>query len=192
MSKNSFALSAFFCHRLRVLAMFLLIFTASGCGYTSRSMLSNDFRSIYITPFISKIDITQDTYSANKYRIYRPGLETDITSAVINKFLFDGNLRPVKEESADLVLKGELVDFRKDPLRYNSDSSDVLEYRLNVTVNMSLWNKKDNKLVWQENNFTGSQDFFVSGSQAKSEAQAISDAENDLSRRIVERTVEQW
>ena len=177
---------------LKLLISFLLVFAASGCGYTTRSMLSNEFHSIYITPFISKIDITQDTYSANKYRIYRPGLETDLTSAVINKYLFDGNLKPVKQESADLILKGELVDFRKDPLRYNSDSTDVLEYRVNVTVNMSLWNAKDNKLVWQENNFTGSQDYFVSGVQAISEAQAITQAENDLARRIVERTVEQW
>ena len=65
----------------------------SGCGYTTRSMISSKYRSIYVVPFVNKIDITNEEYTANKYRIYRPLLETDITKSVINKYLFDGNLR---------------------------------------------------------------------------------------------------
>jgi hypothetical protein len=163
----------------------------AACGYTTHSMVSNKFKTIYITQFANKVDITQETYSANKYRIYRPMLETDITRAVIDKFLFDGNLKPVKSESADLVLKGELTEFRRDPLRY-TDSDEVEEYRINLVVNIGLWDNKENKLIWQENNFTGDTTYFVTGQAAKSENIAVNDAISDLARRIVERAVEQW
>jgi len=168
-----------------------LLVTLVGCGYTTRSMISDKFRTIYVIPFVNKVDITQESYVANKYRIYRPKLETDITKSVINKYLFDGNLRPVKEESADLILKGELIDYRKDPLRYD-DNNEVTEYRINLVVNINLWDKKENKQIWQENGFTGNATYFTSGTQAKSEDAAVNDALSDLSRRIVERTVEQW
>ena len=170
---------------------YLLLVTIAGCGYTTRSMISNKFRTIYVVPFVNKVDITREIDVASKYRIYRPMLETDITKNVINKFLSDGNLRPVKEESADLILKGELIDYRKDPLRY-SDSDDVTEYRINLVVNISLFDKKENKLVWEEKGFTGDTAYFTSGTLAKSEDTAVNDALTDLARRIVERTVEQW
>jgi len=163
----------------------------AGCGYTTRSMISNKFRTIYIASFVNKIDITKETDVGNKYKIYRPYLETDITRAVINKFLLDGNLKIAKEEAADLILRGELVEFRKDPLRY-SDSDEVEEYRVNLVVNLTLWDNKDDKLVWEEKNFTADTTYFTTGSSAKSEATAINDAVTDLAKRIVERTVEQW
>lgn len=166
------------------------------CGYTTRSMISDKFRTIYVTPFVNKIDITTETDAASKYKVYKPMLETDITRAVINKFLFDGNLKPVKQEDADLVLKGELVEFRRDPLRY-TDSDEVEEYRLNLVVNITLWDNKDNKLEWEENRFTGDYTYFTYSSTMqnvtkKTDDQAIPDAINDLARRIVERVVEQW
>ncbi len=169
----------------------LLIALLSGCGYTTRSMISDKFYTIYVTPFVSKIDITKEADAGTKYKLYRPMIETDITRYVNNRYLFDGNLKPAKEELADLVLKGEVVEFRKDPLRYlNNDS--VSEYRINLVVNISLWDRKDNKLLWQEDNFTGDTTYFTQGSQAKSEDAAVNDALNDLARRVVERTVEEW
>ena len=67
-----------------------------GCGYTTRSMISDKFKTIYVAPFINKIDITKETDTAHRYKIYRPTLETDITKSVIDRFLFDGNLRPIR------------------------------------------------------------------------------------------------
>jgi hypothetical protein len=163
------------------------------CGYTTRSMISAEFKTIYVVPFMNKIDITQETDVASKYRIYRPMLESDITKYVTNKYLFDGNLKPVKEGAADLILKGEVIEFRRDPLRYN-DSDEVTEYRISLVVNINLWNRKEDKLVWEEKGFTGDTTYFAltTNPQYKSEASAITDALDDLARRIVERTVEQW
>ena len=92
---------------------------------------------------------------------------------------------------ADMVLKGELVDFRKDPLRYDN-GDNVLEYRVSIVVNLSMWDKKANTLIWQENNFTGDTTYYVSGATSISEAAAVNNALTDLARRVVERAVEQW
>ena len=171
--------------------------TLSGCGYTTRSsMIAKSFKTIYVQPFLNKTDIAQEGYAENKYRIYRPTLETDITKSVTDRFLFDGTLHPASAEAADLLLKGELVDYHKDPLAYNNDNTEVTEYRINIVVNISLWNKKENKLLWEENNFTGDSTYFTSFASGnvvvKSEEAALADALKDLARRIVERTVEEW
>jgi ABC-type uncharacterized transport system auxiliary subunit len=162
-----------------------------GCGYTTRSMICNKYRTIYIPPFVNKIDITKETDVGSKYKIYRPLLETDITKAVVDKFLFDGNLKPTDFQNADLTLKGELIEFRKDPLRYDNDDN-VLEYRVDIITNLVLWDNKENKSVWEEKGFTGDATYIVSGTGATTEAKAISDAITDLARRIVERAVEEW
>ena len=176
---------------LKVFSIAFLLFTLGGCGYTTRSLVAEKFHSVYAQPFVNKIDISNEANSANKYRIYRPLLETDITRAVINGFLVDGNFKPATEELADLVLKGELVEFRRDALRYDKDDN-VAEYRLNLVVNISLLDKKENSLLWEEKGFTGDSTYFTTGSQAKTEDEAINSALVDLARRIVERAVEDW
>lgn len=195
--------------RARPIAAGLLLAISSlwlmGCGYTTRSMISNKYRTIYITPFINKVDITSELDTGNKFKIYRPRLETDITNAVTNKYLFDGNLRPTKKESADLVLKGELIEYRKDPLRYNTND-EVSEYRMSVFVNISLWDNKADKMLWQADGFSGYYEYFtaayyastngtaskLSGVTTKSDDEAINFALDDLARRVVERTVNEW
>ena len=177
---------------LSVAGFFLLSLAFAGCGYTTRSMVSKEYRRIYIPPFANKIDITRETNTDSKYRIYRPGLETEVTRAVSNKFLFDGNLRPSAQEKADLVLNGEVMELRQDPLRYDT-SDDVEEYRVNVQVNLTLLKKGSDTPLWQENGFTGDATYFTPGhTNAGTEAQAITNAIADLARRVVERTVEEW
>ncbi len=184
-------------YRAIVLSLWLvLLYFIPGCGYTSRSMITNKYKYIYITPFMNKIDFTQESAVANKYKIYRPMLETEITKAVISKFIFDGNLKIKEKSAADLILKTELVEFRKDPLRY-SENDEVDEYRLNITVNISLWDNRENSVIWEEKNFTGDYSYFpltstLTNSVKKSDDQAVVEAIKDLARRIVERTVEQW
>jgi hypothetical protein len=171
------------------------LFVFSGCGYTSRSMISGQYRTIYIPAFVNKIDITRPTDTESKYKIYRPFIETDVTKGVNNYFLWDGNLRPVKSNDADLTLKGEVVEFRKDPIKYNQ-SYDVSEYQMNIIVDLVLTDNKTKKVVWEEKGFAGWTNYYTSSAPApavpKTESQAVTDTVTDLSRRIVERTVEQW
>src|SRR5574341_1211316 len=50
-------------------------------------------------------------------RAHSPGIEVDITNAIINRFIFDGTLQVVSLEKADAVLEAKLVDYRRDALR---------------------------------------------------------------------------
>jgi hypothetical protein len=162
-----------------------------GCGYTSRSLITDKYKTIYVPPFSNKIDISLETKTSRKYQAYRPLLETDITRSVIDRFMLDGNLRIAKEGEADLILRGALVNFRRDVLRYETDDTPE-EYRINVVAQVGLWERKDNKLLWEQKNLIGDSTYFLSGPNVKSEDAAIMDATADLARRIVEKVVEVW
>ncbi len=171
----------------------ILIFTLllSGCGYTTKSLLRSDIKTICVENFVNKIPVTEQTSDARMYIGYRPRLEYDITKALVDRFIFDGNLKVADKKNADLILTGELVDFRKEPLRYDANDN-VEEYRLRLVTSLEMTDVKNNKLMWKEKEFAGEATYRTGGSLAKSESSAIDDAKADLARRIVERTVEGW
>lgn len=170
-----------------IIFLCLLITNFIGCGYTTRSLLPSNFKTIYIPTFINKIKF--DTASP-EYRTYHPGLEIKITKAVIDRFVYDGNLRIAKEEDADLILEGELVDYFKQPLRYG-ESDEIEEYRISIVVDLVL-KDKNGKVIWEEKDFMGDTTYSLVGPLAKSEEQALDDAIADLARRIVNRTIKNW
>ena len=164
---------------------------SGGCGYTARPGLASHLRTIYVQPFVNKIDVTQLTTSDGRFPLYRHQMEVDITKAVINRYQFTGLLRPATRERADCRLEGELIAFRRDALRYNS-SSQIEEWRLNIVVNLRFFDQTTQALLWEEEAFTGDTTYFALGANAESEAVALDRAITDLARRVVERTVEDW
>lgn len=159
----------------------------SSCGYTTSSTLPSNIKTIYIEPFKNKIDFTTGT-SRN---IYLPLLEVDTRNMVIDRFVFDGNLKIAKSHEADLILKGELKKYERSALRY-TDDDDVQEYRVHITVSFELWDTGAEEPSWTEKNFVGEATYFVTGPEATSEESAVDEATVDLARRIVERTIENW
>ncbi len=182
-------------HRLhrfqKLITQIIILATLSGCGYSTHSAAKLSFRTIYVEPFKNNINYTSEFSEARNIRTYFPLLETKITQAIIDRFLFDGNLKIASKQDAAVVLKGALIDYTRDPLRYD-DNNNVLEYRVNLVISMSLYDTREDKLVWEESRFIGNAPYFTSGSQAGSESSAVNDALEDLGRRVVERTVEQW
>lgn len=171
-------------------ALAILLFV-SGCGYTTKSLLPTEFKQIYVENFKNDIKITDEQSNLRMYVGYRPGMEIDLTSEVINQYLLDGNLKIATEANSDLTLKASLIDFSRGALRYDANNN-VEEYRIKLIVNMQLINTKTGNVVWTENGFAGETTYRTSGSLAKGENSAIQDAISDLARRIVERTVEAW
>ncbi len=173
------------------LAISALLFLAAGCGYTTRSLLPPSIKTIRIDNIKNDIQVTAEQSNQRMYRGYRPGMEVDLTRAIINKFLLDGTLKVAAESNADLVLKTDLIDFKRDALRYSS-SDDIEEYRVKLVVNMELTNTKTGNVMWKERGFAGETTYRTNGVLAKTETTAVNDAIDDLARRIVERTVEAW
>ncbi len=172
---------------LHISSALLIVVFLAGCGYSVRSASLGKLKTIYVEPFKNKISYG----SQNTRNIYLPLLEVNVTNAVIDRYLFDGNLKIGKKETADLTLRGELIDYRRDALRY-TDGNDVQEYRITITIAITLWDNAEGKALWSETSFAGDTTYFTTGVQAKSESTALQDALTDLARRVVERTVENW
>jgi len=175
----------------KILQLFLVIvltLSLTGCGYSTRSLLPSNLKAIYIEPFKNKVSYIDESIR----NLYLPLLEVKVTNAVVDRFLFDGNLDIKDADQADLILKGELLNFERHPLRYIENTEDVEEYRINIVVSLVLWDTQDEEVVWEEPSFVGDTTYFTTGTLTKSEATAVEDALVDLARRVVERTIENW
>lgn len=181
-------------YRLFLLSIVCCLLSVFGCGYSTRSVYHGPYKTIFIEPFANKVDILSEdaTSVSQRFRTYHPLLETDLRTAVINRFMFDGGLRIANKEDADVVLKGELLDYQRDALRYENNQEDVAEYRITLRMRLTLFKKGEEKPLWDEPGFIGDATYFISGTQAKSEKSALDDAIADLARRVVERTIENW
>lgn len=168
----------------------LLLLFSGGCGYTTKTVLPDNIRTIHVDIFKNNIDITKEVSSKDKYEVYRPNLEVDLRDAVVNRIFLDGNVKIIGRDSADSVLEGEITQYRKDPLRTQNEV--VQEYRISLVCDVKLVNQKDGTILFQEENITGDATFFTTGPLQKTEVSALNDAMSDLARRIVNKIVENW
>ncbi|MFH1782505.1 MAG: LPS assembly lipoprotein LptE [Candidatus Omnitrophota bacterium] len=162
----------------------------SGCGYTTSVVTRGNIQTIQVDIFKNKIDITKEVSAKDKYEIYVPDLEIDVRDAITERIFLDGHLKLAKKDSADSVLEGEIIEYRRDPLRYQDE--DVIEYRISIACKIVLKKTKDSEVLLEEENIVGDSTYFITGSLAKSETEALKDATKDLARRIVNRIVENW
>lgn len=176
---------------LLFLAFVLYIASFYGCGYTTRVYIG-PYQTIYVAPFKNSINIADIRSEYSRYISNFPLLETTITRAVVNRFIFDGSLKITKKPDADIVLKGELISYERDALRYAENNEDVTQYRVTLVVDMGLYDGKTGNRIWQKDSFAGDSTYHTTGSQVKSEKSALDDAVSDLARRIVEELVEAW
>lgn len=163
----------------------------SGCGYTTKSLLSDELKTVYVDNFRNMINITAEQTNNRMYRGYKPGMEINMRTAVIDKFLIDGNLKIETEDKADLVLRVNFIDYKREALAWDANDN-VEEYRIKLVVDMEMIDMKKGKTLWAEKGFTGEKDYRTTGALVMSEGTALVEAEKDLARRIVERTVEAW
>ena len=94
------------------------------------------------------------------------------------------------KDSADAVLEGSILQYRKDPLRYQNEV--VQEYRISLVCDVKLVNQRDSSILFEEKNITGDATYFTTGALQKTETSALSDAMSDLARRIINKIVENW
>jgi hypothetical protein len=168
------------------------IVALAGCGYTTRAFVAKTgYQTVYVTPFVNKVDTTSELSEGRRFRAYYPLLENRLTNAVVERFISDGNLRSTKEPEADVVLRGELVSYSRDTLRSATDETPE-EVRLTIFVNIVFEDRKTGKIIFEKRDFAGDTSYYTTGQYVKSESQAVEDAVRDLARRIVESIVEAW
>lgn len=172
---------------LLTLAVCAVALSSLRCGYTTSSTLPGHLRTVHVKQIKNKVD-----FAAERSRnLYIPLIEVDVRNAIIDRFLFDGNLKIAEEDTADLILSGELTSYDRGALRF-TEGDDPEEYRVRVVVNLTMYDTHDEVEMWAEPGFAGEAEFFITGPLATPEEDAVREAIEDLARRIVERTVEDW
>jgi hypothetical protein len=161
-----------------------------GCGYTTKTILPDNVKTVHVDTFKNNIDITKEVSAKDKYEVYRPNLEVDLRDAIMTRVFLDGNLKAADKDSADAVLEGQIVQYRKDPLRYQNEV--VQEYRISLVCDVKLINQKDSKVLFEESNITGDTTYFTTGTLQVTETAALNNAMSDLARRVVNKIVENW
>ncbi len=162
----------------------------NGCGYKMGSTLPSNIKTISIPTF--------------KNLTPEPGVEMSITNEIINQFQIDGSVTVVEDEEADIRLEGEILEYRREPLRFTGqDFREVTEYRLRLIVRLTLIDVKTNQPIWSTRKVEGETTYFVGGSFRETERTALGaltsqersqlpTLEEDLSRNVVEAVVEAW
>ncbi len=156
----------------------------SGCGYTRKTVLPQNIKTIYVETVKNKLD-------AEKLYAYQQGLEMDITNAVIQRLQLDGTLKVVEQKKADAILKTDLMSLEQEGLRFNS-LEGVSQYRLFIVVSLKLVNAKTGDLIWAEPNFSGENEYYVTTVTSIGQQKAAVDAVRRLAYNIADRITEDW
>ncbi len=167
---------------------FIFCLLLVGCGYTTRGFVYNE-KSIYISPVVNKVNITEETRAYSSYVSYPILLEKRLTNSLINKFSIESSLKVASTSQDSLNLECQILNYTKEPLRYSNDDR-VSEQRLRLVIHFILRDKDGNLL--KEKDIIGETTYFLSGVNAKSESEAWTDLIEDTARRIVEAVVEKW
>ncbi|MBM4147711.1 MAG: hypothetical protein FJ224_01505 [Lentisphaerae bacterium] len=166
---------------MKPLPILAAVILSAGCaGYKVGSVLPQDLQTIHVATFVNKSG--------------EPGIEARCTAATLQELQIDGSLRIVPSEEADAVLTVNLVSYRLEPLRYDTDRPKTTrEYRVWVAADISLRRAGTGEVIL-ERKVTGDTTFdTVAGLDLSTAKQAsLPAAARDLARKIVESVVECW
>ena len=120
------------CRRVCRAAMFVLLLSSAGCGYTNGAPFSNEIRSVHVPIFKSGSN--------------RRFIEYQLTEAVQKQIQQRSPYRLVKEEDADTRLTGRIIDLRKTALG-RTQFSDARELQVNLMVEVTWEDLRTGKIL---------------------------------------------
>jgi len=128
-------------------------------------------RSIQIMPF--------------QNQTMEPRLTDYITMALRNRFQQDGTYRLATQNDGDYLLSGKIIDLTRSGISYNpNDLVTMRDYRLRVTVQISLIDRSTGKTISQKN--ISAHTVVLAGSDmASAERQALPVLSDELARNVV-------
>ncbi|MCC6144941.1 MAG: LptE family protein, partial [Candidatus Hydrogenedentes bacterium] len=171
---------------------------AGGCGYSTQSTLDPKYQSIFVSAFYDQ---------SKEYDLQAP-----LTNAVIRKFLTDGRLDVVKQDEADLLLEGSILDYKLNGLTYDQDDN-VTQFIVVVTAAVRLTDSATGEILWQTPLMAGETTYYTRAAGQSSdrlrgnaeaflstvrsfpteeENRAASEALEQLASDIFYRTIETW
>ena len=161
---------------MRALWVLVPLVVLAGCGYSFKQRTAKDIKSIAV-PFFSNATT-------------EPNIELQVTEQIINNLIEDNTLRVVDEEEADAVLDGRITEFTNLPFSFNEEL-DAEEYHVVVTVNVSLFNRRENLPVWENKIIKGDGSYFLDVPDFTFDG-ALEEAITEITDRIINLTVGDW
>jgi hypothetical protein len=164
----------------RLTLVLTLILSLTGCaGYRIGPTPGVEYRSVAVVMLRNKT--------------YQPQIEVQITSAIIRAFQADGSLQIESVANADVVVTGEITQYRRHELRtQRNDSSAPDEYRITIEARIEARDRVTGKIVLAPTRVTGSGDTFIGNDLQSAEQQVLPLVANDLAKRVVTLLAEKW
>ncbi|MCP4365086.1 MAG: LptE family protein [Planctomycetes bacterium] len=130
----------------KYLALLIVASLLSGCGYTSRSLLEQNVRSIYIKIFDNET--------------FRRDLEFDLTKAIKEEILLRTRLKVVDKKHADSILFGSIETVTERVL-IESPDAEVIESSVSTTVRFSWTDQRTGRAIIDKHKVAASAEFIV-------------------------------
>jgi hypothetical protein len=83
-------------------------------------------------------------------RTDQTGIETDVTRALVEKFISTRRLSITTGNSADALLTGSVTSFIITPVAVTSSTQVSTEYRATLTLEFTFQGVKDGKVLFRE------------------------------------------
>lgn len=167
-----------------VLVLVALSSMLVSCGYsmgrtgTLTDGASEGYRSIAIPMF------TNETFE--------PLVEREVTAALKEEVAYDGRLKLVDADEADLVVEGRVVRFDLQPLTFDS-AERIQEYRLRIVSVVRVKEPAGDKVVWKDSSMEAFADYRVTQDVTKSKinkGEAIKKASRNFAENFVIKVLE--
>ncbi len=159
------------------LLLLLVLGCSMSCAYSTSSRTARDIKTIAV-PFFEN-------------QTAEPNLEITVTEDLIENLINDNTLKVVPEERADAVLTGAITEFVNRPFSFNNDL-DAEEYRLRIRVKATLFKRADNTAIWENQVISGDAAYFVGVANQPTLEDALAEALEEITERILNLTVQDW
>ena len=154
---------------------YCLLLLASGCGvYSFSGSGLSGIKTIAIPLFDNE---TQEY-----------GLREALTEKIAERFVQDNTLKVVNERSADSILRGVVTRYARETHTFD-EQENPKEYIARIWVKVIFEEKKDKKVVWQEDDLLG---WGIYSAQDETEDMGKQRAVEKLAEDIVNKTVKGW
>lgn len=157
-----------------VLLLLFCIFFGS-CGYSSKSLLRSNVRSVYIPVF------DNDTF--------RRGFEFDLTKAVQDQIMLRTRLHIVNKDEADSILLGKITNVDENVL-IEDRRDNIVESRVFIVIEIRWVDKRTGRTILERKNIRRPAEFIVRRSETLSSGS--DEAFVRVAQGIVEVMEEDW
>ncbi|ODS32603.1 MAG: hypothetical protein SCARUB_02255 [Candidatus Scalindua rubra] len=161
---------------LKQLTCFILVFALmSGCGYSTKSLISRKINTIYI-PIFENIT-------------FRRGIEFDLTKAVKEEIMSKTNLRIAQKDSADTILYGKINGVTEGVITQDI-TDNIVESRVTIYVDIKLVDRRTGRALINESGIKQSDEFIVR--RGETLESATEEGFIELAETIVNYLEEKW